>query len=64
MLRKAQEHEPPLLSGSTYAFAEGIKEYGDKGAHRQDIAADEARVVIFTTLKVLKGLFEGGDDGL
>ena len=59
MLQKAREGTPSLLTGSTYALAEGIKEYGDRGAHRVEaIGTEETRVVIFTTLRVLNELFE------
>ena len=51
MLKSAQSLPKPVFSPRTYAFAEAIKDCGDAGAHmREDITADDARMVISATI--------------
>lgn len=59
MLKEAQEKTPPPLSARGFVLVEGIKDYGDAGAHRiEDIQALDARTAIFSTVRVLNELFQ------
>ncbi len=58
LLADARAKAKPLLSVRADAMAEGIKDYGDTGAHRKDdIDGDAARQVIFVTAMVLRELY-------
>jgi hypothetical protein len=58
MLTTARSMTPPLLSARTDALAEGIKDYGDGGAHRrEDIDAATAALVIHVTAQALNEIF-------
>lgn len=47
-----------MFSSTTYALAEGIKDYGGSGAHGTEvITPHEAATVIFVTVKVLNELY-------
>ena len=58
MLSEAQAKSPPVLSARGAILAEGVKDYGDGGAHRaEDITADHVRAAIFSAVNVLNELF-------
>lgn len=58
ILKSARAMTPPLLSPRTDTLAEGIKDYGDGGAHRrEDIDAATAALVIHVTTQALNELF-------
>jgi hypothetical protein len=58
MLTDARERASPPLSARGLVLAEGVKDYGDAGAHREEeISAEDARTAIFSAVKVLNELF-------
>ena len=58
MLGDAQAVVPQPLSPRGFIPAEGVKEYGDVGAHRvEEVSASDARTSIFSAVKVLNELF-------
>ena len=58
LLLWAREQVPPILTVTTDALAEGIKDYGDAGAHRvEEITSDDAAMVIHITVRALNELF-------
>ncbi len=58
MLKQAQTKSPPPLSPRGFILTEGVKDYGDVGAHRkEEISALDARTVISHAVTVLNELF-------
>ena len=58
MLKQAQAKAPPTLSPQGFALANGVRDYGDAGAHRrQELSASDARTAIFSAVRVLNELF-------
>jgi hypothetical protein len=61
MIDDAVTATPPILSVRAMTLADGIKDYGDGGAHRvEEITASDARHVIYSTVKILNELFPNG----
>ena len=58
LLAFARTMNPPLLSARADTLAEGIKDYGDRGAHRpEEILSEDATLVISVTVMVLNELY-------
>lgn len=58
MITNAQALTPPLLTPSTFALVDGIKELGDRGAHRtENVTANDLQVAIYAAVKALNELF-------
>ena len=58
MIAEAQARTPPPLSPRGFIHLEGVKEYGDVGAHKvEDVAAGHARTTISSAVAVLNELF-------
>ena len=58
MLGEAQSKTPPLMTPRGFLLAEGVKDYGDAGAHKiEKISAFDASSVILSAVKVLNELF-------
>ena len=58
LLENARAKTPPLLTPRADAMAEGIKEYGDGGAHRrEEIDPVDAAQVVHVAVMVLNELF-------
>ena len=57
LLKSARAMKPPLLSAKVDSMAEGIKDFGDAGAHRQeDIEPRQAEMMIYVTVQALNEL--------
>lgn len=58
LLTDARSKTPPILTPRVDALAEGIKDYGDSGAHRtDDIDASTAALVVHITVVALTELY-------
>jgi hypothetical protein len=58
MIGDAQARTPALLTASTFAHVDAIKEFGDRGAHRtENVTANDLQVAIYATVKALNELF-------
>lgn len=58
LLAEARKVTPPLLQNDTFLLADGIKDFGDAGAHKR-VPLDErgASTVIYVSVRVLNELF-------
>ena len=59
LLQSARKMTPPLLSARTDTLAEGIKDYGDGGAHRvEDFEPQTVAMVVNVTVMALNEIYE------
>lgn len=58
LLQDSRAKSPPLLNKRTDTLAEGIKDFGDGGAHRTEIIQpNDVAIVLHVTTQVLNELF-------